>query len=202
MYVIQPILLNTGGVPTPITINGVPDTEFSWPLYITFYCFFTLNTYSIAFFFIAFEAFFALCVIVLGHRLSIISDLVLLLNYTGDRDRTKDKCIIKDCYLMHLEILDKLQVFQTYFNIYGLFQLASPMMINTMLLYNLRENGFDLMSACGSVTFLGQIFLSSFFLQTLQEKVTTYEDLFFLFWIYFINLGVFRVKICLQQSTI
>lgn len=80
---------------------------------------------------------------------------------------------------MHLEILDKLQVFQTYFNIYGLFQLASPMMINTMLLYNLRENGFDLMSACGSVTFLGQIFLSSFFLQTLQEKVTTYEDLFF-----------------------
>lgn len=65
----------------------------------------------------------------------------------------------------------KLDLFKKYFNIYGLFNLAFPMLINTMLIYNLLETGFDAMSVCVSITFFSQIFLAAFFAQILTGQV-------------------------------
>lgn len=52
------------------------------------------------------EAFFIVNVVMLSNRFATIADILQLLNYTGVRDRIKDKRIIKDSYVMHLEVLE------------------------------------------------------------------------------------------------
>lgn len=104
-YVSAPILFQTGGTPTPVIINGVRETEFRLPFFIMWYCVFLFNGYHVVYSSVCNECFFAITSIVIGHRLSTIATLLKLLDYPGQRDAVKDKRILGDCHLMHLDVL-------------------------------------------------------------------------------------------------
>lgn len=63
-------------------------------------------------------------------------------------------------------------VFQTYFNIYGLFHLASSILCNVVLLYHLNDSGIDI----AILTLLGgsssQIYFTCLFGQYINAKVS------------------------------
>lgn len=59
-----------------------------------------------------------------------------------------------------------------YFNIYGIFHITFPVFINSMLLFNLFEFGFDMMSAGLYVGFFVIITSVTVFSQLLTEYVT------------------------------
>lgn len=59
---------------------------------------------------------------------------------------------------------------------YGMSHLGAPLLINAMLLYNVLENGFDIMSVYIGCVFFNQIFLAAFFAQILSQHVRS-EDI-------------------------
>lgn len=105
VYVGQPLILGTGMNSTPVVWNGTPADQLPWDIYLLFAVLFTYNCFNIYHSSFTNEGFFAICVSVLGHRFSLIGDILKLLNYDGERDRVKDRRILKDAHLMHLEVL-------------------------------------------------------------------------------------------------
>lgn len=79
-----------------------------WPrkYFVFFYMDFSLNGFLLCFSVMAEEAFFMFNVVVLSTRFGTITEILKLLNYGGVRDRQKDKRILTDCYLMHLEVIE------------------------------------------------------------------------------------------------
>lgn len=55
---------------------------------------------------------------------------------------------------------------------YGLLHVASPLFINSVLLYNLLERGFDLMSAAVAFAMFMQIVIVCVFAEMLQSHVS------------------------------
>lgn len=69
----------------------------------------------------------------------------------------------------------KTEQFKSYFNLYGLFHLALPLFINSMLLYNLMEHGFEMMSVGVCFAFFTQIVMVCFFAELLSGHVRSSE---------------------------
>lgn len=105
-YISVPVLFQTGGTPTPVIWNGVRETDFRLPVWMFWYMLFIVNGYFVVQSSLASECFFATTSIVIGHRLATITNLLKLLNYPGKRDKSRDKRILRDCHLMHLEVLE------------------------------------------------------------------------------------------------
>lgn len=59
-----------------------------------------------------------------------------------------------------------------YFNKYGLFHISLPVLVCSILLYNMFEDGFDLLFAGVWFAFIMQIFISAYFAQFLSRYVT------------------------------
>lgn len=85
--------------------NGVPETEFSLPMYLLIYVGLMYSTYNVVLSIMASDCFFAISAVILGNRFKTIGGLLTLLNYSGERDRKKDQELIRYCYLMHLEVM-------------------------------------------------------------------------------------------------
>lgn len=103
---ILPFLTGSGELPTPSTFKGVPDVEWPRDIFTFFYIYYSINGFLLAFSIMANEAFFIVNVAMLSNRFATIADILQLLNYAGVRDRIKDKRIIKDSYIMHVEVLE------------------------------------------------------------------------------------------------
>lgn len=105
VYMSEPFI-GSGDLPTPVYLNGVPDRDLPWHIFYCFYGFYLLNSIIVVCLIVSIESFYVLCTIMLGHRFGFIADILGLLNYEGVRDRAKDKRIITDAHLMHLEVFE------------------------------------------------------------------------------------------------
>lgn len=106
MYMTQSYLTGSGALPTPLCWYGIPDDEVARWMYWTYfstlgYCCFTVFRSTLAI-----DSFFAVSVILLAYRFKAMGDIMNLLNYEGERDFEKDREIIRDCYEMHLDLLE------------------------------------------------------------------------------------------------
>lgn len=100
------MITRSGELPTPSVLNGVMDTEWPMGFYCLVYLHYSINAYIVLVYVLADEFFFIANVIILSNRFALITDILRLLDYEGERDRAKDKRIIKDSYLLHLELLE------------------------------------------------------------------------------------------------
>lgn len=105
-YVFEPIVTQSGDLTTPLYWKGVPDNELPRNVFYFFYIIFTSNAVIVCSFVFSVECFYVLCIAVIGHRFAFILEVLQLINYDGERDRKKDKKIIRDAYLMHLEVFE------------------------------------------------------------------------------------------------
>lgn len=64
-----------------------------------------INSHKLAYSAASNDCFFAMSVFIFGNRFATIKELLSLLNYSGERDKNKDKEILKMCYMMHTELL-------------------------------------------------------------------------------------------------
>lgn len=106
LYSFYPLVIGSEHLPTPIVYKGVPDTEYSLITFLVLYALLFVNAYKLAYSAVSNECFFAMSVFIFGNRFATIKDLLKLLNYSGPRDKKKDKEIIKMCYMMHLELYE------------------------------------------------------------------------------------------------
>lgn len=100
-FIIKPIILRTGGLPIPIYLNGVPDTEFSWPVFIFFYVSLIITTAFDAMIFLSLWSFFLLSVLIFCYRFAALGDIIGQMK-TGSR--AENKTTLKYVYKMHLEL--------------------------------------------------------------------------------------------------
>lgn len=153
-------------LPTPLVFNAVPSSDWPLGLFIFLYLDFSYNGLLVLFNSLSDGSFFIFNVVIMGNRFRTITDILKLLNYDGPRNRPWDQKILTDCCLLHAEVLEyvkikliancsflylfcvfrKTKVLIKYFNVYGLCNLLFPLFIDSMLLFNLFERGFDLMS--------------------------------------------------------
>lgn len=106
IYVFQPIVLRTGELPTPMYWRGIPDQEVERWMFWTYFvvlCYSAFNVYNSV---MAIDSFFMISIIFFAFRFQAIRDIMQLLNYEGKRNKQKDQRIIRDCYLMHLDLLE------------------------------------------------------------------------------------------------
>lgn len=105
-YFIFPFINGRGGLPTPSSFNGVPDTEWPKTILIPFYVQYSAVAFIMLFYVLADDLFFIMNVLICSKRFETISEILQLLNYEGQRDRQKDQRILRDSYLMHLEVIE------------------------------------------------------------------------------------------------
>lgn len=105
-YLLQPLVLGNGGLPTPITWNGISEDEFAWPVFYSIYAVYVLNAYIVVHFLVPIESFYVFCILILGHRFASIGNILSMLNYKGERDRRKDHEIICDAVKWHVEVFE------------------------------------------------------------------------------------------------
>lgn len=104
-YALLPIISGSGELPTPSAVNGIPDVEWPRSIYSYLYVHYSINAFIVLFYVLAEETFFFFNVLILSNRFATITDILRLLNYSGERDRAKDQRILKDSYILHLEVL-------------------------------------------------------------------------------------------------
>lgn len=106
LYACKPFFLGYRELPTPIVLNGVPSRDWPsfwyWLLYIDF-CY---NGFIILFNCIADESFFIMNIVILGKRFATAGEMLQLLNYSGPRDRKKDREVLVDSCKIHAEVLE------------------------------------------------------------------------------------------------
>lgn len=105
-YPILPFYTKTGELPTPSVVNGVRDMVWPRWIYWFFFVYYSTNAFTVLFNTLAEESFFISIVFVSSNRFATITEILQLLNYEGERDRKKDQRIIRDGYLMHVEVLE------------------------------------------------------------------------------------------------
>lgn len=105
MYCIWPILLQSGFLPTAVYWNGRRETEFPLWIFVLLYVGGVYQTWNVCYMVVASDLFFAIAIVIFAYRFSSISAIIRLLNYDGVRDRAKDQEIIKECYMMHLDLM-------------------------------------------------------------------------------------------------
>lgn len=91
-------------MPLPTVLNGVPDHEWPKKMFYAVYLLFVLSAYLCLIYIVGDDLFFILNIFMFRGRYAMITDILSLLNYEGDRDRKKDKRILKDSYSMQLEL--------------------------------------------------------------------------------------------------
>lgn len=93
-------------LPSPIVFKGVAAKDMPLLQYLILYLDLSFDGVVIFSFLLANESFFMMCIIILGNRFAAIRDILGLLNYEGVRNRSRDFRIIRDCYFLHLEVLE------------------------------------------------------------------------------------------------
>lgn len=106
MYTFTPLIANERSLQVPVEINGVADKDLPLFIYIFLYVDFNFNGFVCVFAFISIQLFLMICVIFLGNQFEIIVEIKQMLSYDGVRDRQRDKRIIRDCYMLHLEVME------------------------------------------------------------------------------------------------
>lgn len=104
VYLSMPILTGSGELPTPTTLNGVQDKDLPSSVFYPLYFLYTTNSIIIFFYVMADDIFFILNILMFYKRFETIKDILGLLNYGGERNRQKDKRILRDTYRMHIEL--------------------------------------------------------------------------------------------------
>lgn len=103
-YAINPIWKRFTETPTQLSING--NSDWSFPIYHLIYgsqliyCYYGFVAMS------AYDLFFIQCIMQLSYRFTTMSDLLSLLQETGERNARKDKEVLVDIYKMHLDVLE------------------------------------------------------------------------------------------------
>lgn len=106
IFILYPVLTWTKTFPLPLAIAGVPPSEISWPLFVGIYLVFSFYSSKLAFIFIGSDCFFFITSSMLESRFVTIKKVMQLLNYKGERNREKDREIMKFCYLMHMDVAE------------------------------------------------------------------------------------------------
>lgn len=106
LYIILPVLTGSRELPTPSVYKGVRDYDWPIGIYIFMYIYYGAGALIVLFYGLAEESFFIFNVLIFSCRFDTIGEIMALLNYEGERDRVKDKRIIKDCYILHLEVIE------------------------------------------------------------------------------------------------
>lgn len=70
--------------------------------------------------------------------------------------------------------LRNIRIFLQYFNNFGLFHIALPLLVDSILLYNMFEIGFDVLFAGVWMAFFIQICIGAFFAQLLSKYVSSF----------------------------
>lgn len=105
MYNIKPYFMDYRELPVPVVINGIASKDFPLIVYWLFYLDLSISGFIIVGAIIPNQLFFIVSILFMANQLEAIADILQLLNYEGVRDRQRDKWVIRESYLLHVDIL-------------------------------------------------------------------------------------------------
>lgn len=103
-YMIQPILSRQFVTPTPIKLKG--QSEFPLEEFVAIYTIQVIQAYCSMILVIGYDAIFILLISAITHKFDAINDVLKTLQYEGPRNHERDRRILLDCHLMHVDVLE------------------------------------------------------------------------------------------------